>query len=196
VIEVGTAVRALHRGERSGDRAVVLEGPHSVLVAAIDGLGHGPAAAAAADVAAAVLEQHGANDLVELFSRCHKALASTRGAVMTVARLHVRGEMEWVGVGNVEARLLHPGGDRGATQAPVLFGGVLGGNLGRVPRTSTVPLHRGDLLLMATDGVRPDFATVVPAAAGAQAIADHVLARCHRGNDDALVVAAHWLGGG
>ncbi len=55
-------------------------------------------------------------------------------------------------------------------------------------------LERGDVLLLATDGVRADFSTGASVMGTAQVIAERVLRTSARGTDDALVVAARWLG--
>ena len=196
MLDVGIAARALDGGPVSGDRAVIAEARGATLLVAIDGLGHGPAAAEASSVAAGVLERRAGDPLDELFARCHAALSRTRGVVMTAARIDPAGELEWVGVGNVEARLLRAGAAaRAGTASPVLFGGVLGHQTRRV-RPSRVGLDRGDVLLMATDGVRADFSTGMSVQGSAQTIADRVMAASARGDDDALVLAARWLGPG
>jgi len=193
VIDVGVAGRG-YEGGRSGDRAVVVDAAGGKLLVAIDGLGHGPAAADAAEVAARVIEGRPEEPFPELFRRCHQALDKTRGVVMTAARVDGHGALEWVGVGNVEARLLRTGA-HAATESPVLFGGVLGHQFRHV-RPSRVALERGDVLLMATDGVRADFSTGVSVMGSPQAIADRILEQSARGHDDALVIAARYLGAG
>ncbi len=167
------------------------------LLVAIDGLGHGPAAAEASAAAARLIEQRATDPLDELFARCHEALRRTRGAVMTAARVAPDGNLEWVGIGNVEARVLRtgPAAARQGTESPVLFGGVLGHQARRV-RPSRVALGRGDVLVLATDGLRSDFSTGVSVQGSAQAIADRILAASSRGHDDALVLVARFLGAG
>ena len=195
MIEVGIALRSLET--RSGDRATVVRIPGQILICAIDGLGHGAAAADAADAAVTVLEaEAGGRTLGDLLERCHEALGVTRGAVMTLALIdETERTLEWVGVGNVEARLLRSGTipAAGGTEAPVLFGGVVGHHLPSV-RTSTVPLAPGDLIVMATDGVKSDFPSELGTAGAAQAIADGVMNRSGKEDDDALVLVARWLG--
>ena len=192
MIDVGVAGRGLDGGI-SGDRAVVVEALGGRLLVAIDGLGHGPVAAAAPAAAAVVLEQRPEDPLDALFERCHAVLRKTRGVVMTAARIDGAGALEWVGVGNVEGRLLRSAAALAATESPVLFGGVLGHQTRRV-RTSRVALERGDVLLLATDGVRADFSTGVSVMGSAQTIAERVLEASARAHDDALVIAARWLG--
>ena len=91
----------------SGDLYIVRPSADGVLIALLDGIGHGAEAAHGAKVAACTLE-HQVNAPVEfMLEFCHEALKDTRGAVMTVAAIDNRsGTMAWLGVGNVEARLL------------------------------------------------------------------------------------------
>jgi negative regulator of sigma-B (phosphoserine phosphatase) len=199
VIEVGVATSAL--SGPSGDLAVVVRREGRDLVCAIDGLGHGYAAAEAARRAAEVLEAAGAFSLDVMLRRCHEALVGTRGAVMTLAEFRTDPEeVTWVGVGNVEARLLPAalalGDGAGPARAaglaaPTLFGGVVGHHLPTV-RPSSQPLAAGDLIVMVTDGVRADFVDGLSVAGEPQEIADRVLARASRGTDDALVLVVRW----
>jgi negative regulator of sigma-B (phosphoserine phosphatase) len=53
----------------------------------------------------------------------------------------------------------------------------------------------GDTLIFATDGVRSDFARDVLADDPPQRTADRILAQYSKGNDDALVLVARYLGG-
>jgi hypothetical protein len=194
VIEIGVALQALER--RSGDRAVTVEYDRGALVAAIDGLGHGDAAADAADAAAEVLEASPREPLEDLLTACHEALDGTRGAVMTLCRFDGEDNtLCWVGVGNVEGRLLRAGTPpaAGGTNAPVLFGGVVGHLLPSV-RSSVQELMPGDVVVLASDGVRSDFASELAPSGPVQKIAESVLEQSARGGDDALVVVVRWLG--
>src|ERR1041385_8722514 len=98
------------------------------LVAAIDGLGHGPEAALAARSAADALEHYAREPVVQLLGRCHESLRGTRGAVITLASFSVAtGKMSWAGVGNIEGTLLRaePGEGR-VRESVMLVGGVPG----------------------------------------------------------------------
>jgi serine/threonine protein phosphatase PrpC len=182
-------------GVASGDVHVVAGFADGALVGVIDGLGHGVEAAAAASEAARVLAAHAGEPLDALVARCHEALRGTRGAVMTVATLDARaGRMTWAGVGNVEAILSRAGGDGARREAIALQGGIVGYRLPTL-RASTVPLATGDVLTMATDGIRAGFAELVSPRASAGELADAILARYARGTDDALVVVARIVGG-
>src|SRR3989442_1880853 len=85
LIEWGVASLALPGEAESGDRHLVKPVGTGVLVAVVDGLGHGAEAAAAAQAAVAALERHATESPVPLVERCHRALQGTRGVVMSVA---------------------------------------------------------------------------------------------------------------
>src|SRR5919201_1803066 len=85
LIDWGAATLALPGQAESGDRHLVQPFPNGALVAAVDGLGHGPAAAAAAQIAIDILEEHAHEPLIALVRRCHEGLLNTRGVVMSLA---------------------------------------------------------------------------------------------------------------
>lgn len=191
-LRVGVAERALIGETRSGDIAVVLPFAGGALVGAIDGLGHGDAAADASQRALDALSDGPAARLPDLFEACHGALEGTRGAVMTLVSFDfAAGELSWFGVGNVEARLLRAD-EAARPEAPMLLGGVVGQSLPGV-RASRQSLHRGDMLVLATDGVGPHFAAARHHGP-VDRIASRILAEHGRPEDDALVVVARYLG--
>jgi negative regulator of sigma-B (phosphoserine phosphatase) len=195
VLERGVAGLA-HEGEgRSGDLSVFAPSQRGGMVAVIDGLGHGDAAADAAEAAADVLRDEVERPAQELLELCHQELRRTRGAVMTLAWFDLEARtMEWTGVGNVEARFVRAGDTGDARHAsPVVLGGVVGFNLPKV-RLGTLPLEPGDAVVLATDGVTADFSVSLESGVGAQELADRVLARHGKGTDDALAVVVRYLG--
>jgi|Tabmets5t2r1_1033131.scaffolds.fasta_scaffold56139_2 phosphoserine phosphatase RsbX len=193
-LEWGIAVRARPGEEVSGDRAVVTLDRDRVLVAAIDGLGHGPNAAHAAQAAAEVLEDWADADAVEAAERCHEALRPTRGAAISLAVFaDPPATITWLGIGNVEGRLVRNRTWTAPSESLLLRGGIAGHEL--PPLTpATLPVERGDLLLFATDGVRGDFADSLDMTGTCSSIAERVLSRHGRPTDDALVVAVRYLG--
>jgi len=169
-----------------------------VLVAVVDGLGHGAEAATAAQAAVAALERHSTESPMRLIERCHRALQGTRGAVMSVAVLgRPDRSMTWLGVGNVEGLLLHgDGAARSGSRRESLAtrGGIVGSELPRLHPT-VLPVARGDLLIFSTDGIREGFADGLSPEAAPQHLADQILARHGKGTDDALVLVARYRGG-
>jgi negative regulator of sigma-B (phosphoserine phosphatase) len=194
VLERGEAGEPLAGETRSGDLAVWATYESGALVAAIDGLGHGGAAADAAEAAAVQFRAHAASPPETLLRECHRALRSTRGVVATVAWIDLASaELTWTGVGNVEGRLVRAGAESGDSfDSPTLFGGVLGWSLPKVKLVRTT-LAPGDCLVMATDGVAADFGSSLQPGVPAPEQARRVLASHARGSDDALVVAVRWM---
>jgi len=196
-VEWGVAARR-RRGERaSGDAAVVAPVDGGVLVAGIDGLGHGAEAARAARAAADALRGAPAGDLVTLLERCDAALRGTRGAAISVAFVSGDGgELRWVGVGSVEGRVVS--GDptaRGPKGSLLLGRGVAGHELPAL-QVASLALEPGDVVLLATDGIDAAFADGIDTAGSPQAISERILAAHRKPPDDALVLAVRYVGAG
>ena len=183
---------AAHEGEsRSGDLAVFVPTRAGGLACVIDGLGHGPEAADAAERCAEVVRANAELPAAGLLAACHEALLRTRGVVMTAAWFDLdRSQLSWAGVGNVDARLLRSGPDPREDVA-LVFGGVLGYRMPRV-RPATMPLERGDLLVMITDGIEQAISPALAAGGAAQAVAERILAEHGKGSDDALAVVVRY----
>jgi phosphoserine phosphatase RsbX len=188
-LERGLALSVMQGEQRSGDRAVFEAWDGGALVGAIDGLGHGADAAAAAEEAAKVVGEHPRDEPEALLARCHEALVRTRGVVMTLAWFDLEeATLTWTGVGNVEGRLLRAGAAPGiAPESALIKGGVVGYSLPSV-RPTVTPLATGDTLVLATDGVSSGFASSLAHGVSAQDLAERILADHGRGTDDALVV--------
>lgn len=179
----------------SGDRAGTSLNDGCPVAVAVDGLGHGPEAARAAERALEVVRTAPTADVVALAQLCHDALRDTRGAALSVASMDIEaGTLRWLGVGNVEGRLVRvAGGPGGRHESLLLQGGVVGHELPTLYAAS-VPVRQGDLLLFATDGVEMSFADSLPTTGPCREIARRVLERHGRNGDDALVLVARYLG--
>ena len=186
---------APHPGEvECGDRVMVAERDGGLLVAAIDGLGHGRDAQAAAVAAMHALEQDPESSLEEQFVRCDARLRATRGAVMGLAQLDATGRMRWLGVGNIEGLLVRgPFAPAPGRELMLALGGIVGYRMPEL-RTRELAVFAGDTLVLATDGIRPGFAAAVSPARSPQEIADELLARWTTGRDDACAVVARYRG--
>jgi negative regulator of sigma-B (phosphoserine phosphatase) len=181
-----------HEGEtRSGDLAVFVPTAAGGLACVIDGLGHGPEAADAAETCAQVVRAHAEAPAQELLQACHEALLQTRGVVMTAAWFDLeRAQLSWAGVGNVDARLVHSGPEL-REEVALVFGGVLGYRMPRV-RPATMALERGDLLVMITDGIDAAISPALSGGGAAQALASRILDTHGKRNDDALAVVIRY----
>lgn len=181
----------------TGDRHVVREDEHGIVLAVIDGLGHGKGAAHAAALAASVVETVKSEDPVEIVSECHRALIASRGVVMTVLSLNpANNVLSCLAVGNVLAMIVRKGPNpyMPLRDFVVLRGGVVGHMLPPL-HSSYLKLEVGDTLILATDGVRIDFTTDRGLRQPPQLLADRILANYAGGSDDALVLAARYTAG-
>ncbi len=175
--------------DESGDQFVVAGLGGSTLVAVIDALGLGLQAAAAAGVAASALAWKGLPEGIESIVRlCHEKMRNTRGATMGLAILDWgASRMHWLGIGNITGLLLRRRGEATRPLELLAKAGVIGD---RIPRLGPIEIEigDGDLLVIATDGVRTDFTKLLPRAMEPQALADLILKQYGKGSDDALVL--------
>jgi phosphoserine phosphatase RsbX len=194
IIEWGVASLAMPGQSQSGDRYVVHPSPNGVMVAAIDGLGHGQEAARAADRAATILTKHAHESMIGLVKRCHDQLRETRGVVLSLAVINaVEGDLTWMGVGNIEGVVVRATTSANPRQESLLLrGGVLGHQLPSL-YASIIPIARGDTLILVTDGIHSNFADGLNVTDRPQLIADRIVAGYSKGSDDALVLVARYL---
>jgi phosphoserine phosphatase RsbX len=193
VAEYGVAKFALPGEGESGDQHLVCCNESGILIAAIDGIGHGAEAANAAKAAITVLRNGIGEPIISLVMTCHEKLRATRGVVLSIASVDVRhGLMTWLGVGNVHGALVRA--DKKLTQETLLLrGGVVGDHLPQL-QAAVLPVGQGDLLVFATDGIRTDFTGTLSALENPQRAADRILKVFGNGSDDALVLALRITG--
>lgn len=191
--EYGVAKFVLPGESESGDQHLVCCNESGVLIAAIDGIGHGAEAANAARAAIAVLKNGVGEPIIPLVAACHEKLRSTRGVVLSLASIDVKhGLMTWLGVGNVHGTLVRADKKAGP-ETLLLRGGVVGDHLPQL-QAAVLPVSQGDLLVFATDGVRTDFVRTLSAMENPQRAAERVLHGFGNGSDDALVLALRITG--
>jgi phosphoserine phosphatase RsbX len=193
-VEWSVATRCRPGEQTSGDRAVVDVHRNEMLVAGIDGVGHGAEAAHAAHRAAEILHCARGEDLTMLAMRCHQALRGTRGAALSLVRVSVDGALSWLGIGNVEGRVIScDSAARGPKGSLAIAPGIAGDALPRLS-PETFDLEPGDVVILATDGVRVGFADGLEISGSAAAISERVLEASWGRADDALVIAVRYLG--
>lgn len=168
--------------------SVARGGAAAVLVA--DGLGHGEAAAQAAEEAVVAFHQHSSVAPLDVLDRVHRALTTTRGAAVATAYIDVSArEVRYAGIGNIAATIEH------AADGPkhlVSIHGTAGHQVRRLQEFS-YPWQDGAVLVMHSDGVSPHWS--LPKYPGLAArhpvvIAAVLLRDYSRGRDDATVVVA------
>ena len=156
---------------------------------AVDGLGHGPEAARAAGLAIDTAEAHAARPLIEIVEECHRRLLPTRGAALSLARWSAPlRRLEWIGVGNVEGLVLQPAAGAGIGRERLLLrSGLVGVNLPLL-RVQAVEVPGDGRLIFATDGIGREFDRGLDPSDPPQTLADRILVRSFKGDDDALVL--------
>jgi len=179
----------------SGDRHLICSGGDGILIAAMDGIGHGEEAASAAAAAVSILKTSPDEPVISLLERCHEGLRSTRGVVLSLASIDPKhAMMTWIGVGNVQGVLMRAGARKGSVQEVLLLrGGVVGSQLPAL-QAAVLPIAKGDTLVFVTDGIRSEFVEGLSALESPQRAADRILKQHGRGNDDALVLVVRLTG--
>lgn len=192
-IEAAFATLPLPGQSESGDLCLIKRVGKGTLLAVVDGLGHGQDAASAAHAAVGALDRYSREPLIELVRRCHDALVGLRGVVLGLAYLDPQAAtMAWLGVGNIGGVLLRADiGNRPSRITLVPNAGFIGAEQAR-PTTRSVPLALGDTVILYSDGIKDGFAESLALSNTPQEIADFVMTRHAKGNDDALVLVARY----
>jgi len=188
-IDIAGAGRPHPHETVSGDAWRIDWHQHHCRITVVDGLGHGPAAAEAAQRALSSLAARPELGPVEAVYACHEALRSTRGAALTVVRIDTRAmRLSHAGAGNVDGRIWNGRRDQRLSPQRGIVGNVL-------PRLVVAEFDLADewILIIHTDGISSRFATetilgeqpVTP-----NDIAQSLLERWSRPMDDATVVVA------
>jgi negative regulator of sigma-B (phosphoserine phosphatase) len=192
-LEWSIAAATMPGETESGDRYWAGVVSNGMVFAVIDGLGHGPAAAAAAGIAIATLDQHIGDPVTQLLHHCHEALRRSRGVTMSLAAFNTEDAMlTWIGVGNVECALLHR--EVGLPCDKLLLCNGVVGVRSPGPRAEELPVRPGDILTMVTDGVTAERAICISMQGRLEAMAEGILADGSKGTDDALVLVARYRG--
>jgi len=203
LIEWSVATRSLAGHDESGDQYLVKPFPHGVLVAVVDGLGHGDHAAKVSKTAVSTLRGYAHEPVTSLMKRSHESLRGSRGAVMSLASFSAKGTVTWLGIGNVEGMILPGAGRRAKHKSLLLRGGVVGYRLPTL-RDQVVDIYPGDILIFITDGIRSGFVKneiqdplstkKLDKTKSARQIANYILSEYGRETDDAMVLVARYKG--
>lgn len=123
------------------------EGERTYLV--VDGLGHGPAAAEAAQAAVEEFRRCGSVPVSDILEAIHRALRPTRGAAVAVARTHEdRNQLVFGGIGNIGGALVNDA----QVRKTVSRNGTAGHQLRRI-QTYEYPFPAGTHFFMHSDGL-------------------------------------------
>jgi hypothetical protein len=189
----GGKPRALLRAdEGAGGAVALLEVDESapLLLAVVDGVGHGRPARQAAELVLEAVLGNGWRDLPTLAGACHRRLKTTRGATAAFALLQPGRRLAALGVGDVRIEVSGP-----PARALAVNGGTVGHNLPRQPIVEERELPAGAGLFLCSDGIGPRFGlgalppalAVDPRAAVEWIVATHAIP-----SDDAVAIYARY----
>lgn len=135
----------------SGDGIFSYLTPEYYKTIALDGLGHGPDAQAATQKAIFEFKNCPLTDAVDIIRHLHPLIKRTRGAVGSVGVFSLN-EKKWniCGVGNISTRVYN--GMLLKNYMP--YNGIIGLTTPGSMKANIVEHHPGQLLLMASDGMR------------------------------------------
>jgi negative regulator of sigma-B (phosphoserine phosphatase) len=169
---------------KNGDAVLVRETPTgAVMLAVIDGLGHGPDAAAASQAAVTSLNALPFDsNVTDAMREMHERLRGTRGAAATLCIL--RGSvLEACAVGNVALLTT-------SCSIPlVLSAGVLGHQVAKF-RVCSAQVKAGARLALLSDGISTRFRLEELRQLDAEGACREIMARYRRKEDDASVLMA------
>ena len=146
-------VRPLPGFDIGGDTGFICEHGSRVFAALVDIAGHGKKAYDFAIVAREFIEKNCLeDDLAETIRGLHKLLGRTRGGVAGLCFLDMdTGIVKCSGIGNINIRVF------GRTYRHVMLkDGLIGYRMSN-PKTETLTLEDGEILIMYSDGVRSHF---------------------------------------
>ena len=190
-LELGV-VRVCAPGEQlCGDDWATVDRDGRTFILVVDGLGHGPPAARAAEESVGIFRDHRSQEPLDIVESTHLAIRGTRGAALAIARLDpVKGEVRYAGVGNISGVIL----DRttGESTSMVSQNGTVGYAIRKI-QSYNYPWTENSMLVMHSDGVAthwnldryPGIRQRHPCLVAGALYRDH-----KRGRDDATVLVA------
>lgn len=141
-----------NQGEYCGDDGIIIKKDQFIRACLFDGLGHGKEAHIASHKAVEYIREYEHEELIDLVHAVHETLRGTRGCAGAFCQINLsNGEIEFVGIGNITARI-----NTYKSIRMVSRDGVLG--LGNIrPKQHFYQVHTGECLIMYSDGVKEYF---------------------------------------
>jgi anti-sigma regulatory factor (Ser/Thr protein kinase) len=186
--QIGVVIDPYPGESMCGDHWASGNGRMGMTLLVVDGSGHGPHAAHAAETAVRTFAENLDKECVPLVETVHRALAPTRGAALAVARIDAEARViRFVGIGNIGAVVA----SAGETRRMASYNGTAGHVAPRI-REFTYPFTSNPLLILHSDGLSarweidayPGLAAYHPSVVAGLLFRDH-----RRPRDDAAVIA-------
>lgn len=149
-LRFGVSQTALHGEVYCGDGWALASKDTTWSFLMVDGLGHGEAAAMAAEAAVKAFVAQPLVDPAALMGELHQAMMGTRGGAVALARVDsAQGTLRFSGIGNISASLLTAESARGLASHP----GIVGAQFRRAQAFDFSDII-GQLLIMHSDGLQ------------------------------------------
>ncbi len=148
-LDVGAVCLPVSGEQACGDAWAMKRGRDATTFLVADGLGHGPDAAAAADLAIAIFERQASRSPADLVSLIHAGLRGTRGAAVAVAEVAPGTHLvRFAGVGNITGQILS-----GATSRCLVSHNGTAGVEARKVEQNDYPWPEDGMLVLHSDGL-------------------------------------------
>jgi anti-sigma regulatory factor (Ser/Thr protein kinase) len=179
--------------EVCGDGWTFLKDRSVTQLLVIDGLGHGFSARKAAELAINRFLEAKSPDPHMIFSNLNAALLGSTGAAIALAIIDSEeNKMTFTGIGNINTRIVRKdGGTQGCASMP----GIVGYRAQHV-RTFDFNLFPGDIVVLASDGIKSQFELQDVASRDLSVLAASLYRDYKRGSDDRTVVVVGFKRGG
>ena len=181
----GAALRTLTGEKECGDGFLFHSTDNHVLIALIDGLGHGSHAHAAAEAAIEYLKEFADQPIEPMLQKTHGEMRSNRGAVAFVGKINLSSKvMECASIGNIGFKL-NVKSEKKQYMLPVP--GVIGHTLKRIV-VNDIELADGDEIILHSDGISSRFKPEELEAVDPAERATEIVNRFGYDHDDASVL--------
>lgn len=135
-----------------GDSWRIIEHDGRLAIMLVDGLGHGPLAAAAAHEATVAFDREPFAPLATIFEAANGRMGGTRGGAMAIAQVHSKAaSLSYLGVGNIAGSLRDVNGEGG--RGLVSQNGTVGSHM-RKTKEFEYPCASHGFLVMHSDGLQ------------------------------------------
>lgn len=173
--------------DECGDTGLIKIYDNFCFLALVDVLGHGKLAARVALLSKDYLDHNYTKPLIDIINGMHEFLRGTRGAVAAVCRLDLTtGILRYSGMGNIHMRLF------GANQESLVTKDGVIGYIMPSPVQNQTRLVSGDILVMASDGIKEHFdPSAYPEITTGRArdICNNFITHLEKGTDDVSCIA-------
>jgi anti-sigma regulatory factor (Ser/Thr protein kinase) len=189
-INISVISRPYPGNKVNGDAYYIKEGNNKVIIALIDGLGHGIGAHEAANTAKKLIEENNYKNLQELLLSIDKGMKGSRGAVIGMCIINKDTQsFQYGSIGNVELRYII----NNKTQKFIASNGTLGISLNNRFKIQESSYEKGGILVMNTDGISNkweynDYKAIPLSNPGF--LSNMIFRHFARNNDDATVLVA------